>query len=301
MKSSFRFDTLTIPVEHQVRISTLNAWHNLESVPERTSLLCAEVQSLMPDILCLQEVMFEEDDSSLQLKNITHECDLNVITALRQTPTSYAHRSGTAILSSLHPFESGSFQLGTPTATNDNASYAVLEHTTGKAVIVITAHLHWGGDKERERLIQLTSINAEAKKLAARYSDLNPMVLLTGDFNTLPDSDSIRFLKGLGSGADGGYTFWSDAWDSIGTPENETTVSNDNHWAHMTARSVGIQMPHMLPNRRIDYIMSMGWNYGGSGAAIRLERSFDSTEKYGFTASDHYGLTADYWATPINA
>ena len=299
MKSSFDFDSLSIPVEHQVRISTLNTWHNSDCVPERTSLLCTELQTVQPDILCLQEVIFEPDGSSLQLKNITHGSELNIITALQQTPSDYHHCSGTAILSSLHPVESGSFPLGTPTATNDNASYAVLEHASGRAIIVITAHLHWGGDKERERLVQLTSIDSEAKKLAERYSALHPMVLLTGDFNTVTDGDAMRFLRGLGSGSDGSYTRWTDAWESSGTPENEVTSSPQNHWAQNTARSVGIQLPHMLPHRRIDYIMSLGWNYGNAGAALRFERGFDSTAKFGFSTSDHYGLTADFWAPPV--
>lgn len=299
MKSSFRFDSLSIPVEHQVRLTTLNALHAEAAIEERTSLLCAELQDIKPDILCLQEVIFEQDGSSLHLKNIVHGSDLQVVSSLSQTPPSYRHQSGTAILSSLPVLESGSFSLRAPTATNDNASYAVLEHATGKAVIVITVHLHWGGEKERERLKQVTVVNREAKAIADRYSDLNPMVLLAGDFNASPDSDSMRFLKGLGAGNDGRYTYWSDAWETHGTPESEITVSCKNHWAQETARAVGIQIPHMMPERRIDYVMSLGWNHGKDGTALQMQRCFDSVGELGFTASDHYGITVDFWAAPI--
>lgn len=299
MKRSFHYGDISIPAEHQVRVSTLNALHSNESRSERTALVSRELETLQPDILCLQEVVFEPDGSSLQLKNLTHESGLNIITALPQTPPGYAYFSGTAILSRLHPFESGSFDLGTPSATNNNASYAVLEHSSGRAVIAITAHLHWGGNKERERLVQLTAINKRAQELAGRYADLRPLVILTGDFNTLPDSDSMRFMKGLGAGSDGSYTFWSDVWESHGTPENEITVANNNHWAKRTANSVGISMPHMMPNRRIDYILSLGWNFGNETSPLRLERSFDNSSEVGFTASDHYGLTADFWSSPI--
>lgn len=299
MKSSFHFDTLSIPVEHQVRLTTLNALHVEAAIEERTSLLCAELQEIKPDILCLQEVRFEQDGTSLHLKNIVHGSDLKVASSLLQTPSDYRHQSGTAILSTLPVLESGSFSLRAPTATNDNASYAVLEHTTGKVIIVITVHLHWGGDKERERLKQVTVVNREAKAIAERYSDLHPMVLLAGDFNALPEGDSLRFLKGLGAGNDGSYTYWSDAWETHGTPENEITVSSKNHWAQDTARAVGIQMPHMMPERRIDYIMSLGWSHGKTGTVLQMNRCFDSVGELGFTASDHYGLTADFWAAPI--
>jgi endonuclease/exonuclease/phosphatase family metal-dependent hydrolase len=299
VKSSFHFDSLSIPVEHQVRMTTLNTLHAKTAVEERTSLLCAELQEIEPDILCLQEVRFEQDGSSLQLKNIAHETNLKIATSLSQTPPEYPHKSGTAILSTLPVLESGSFSLQTPNAIVKEASYAVLEHTTGKVVIAITAHLHWGGDKERERVKQVTAINREAKAIAERYSDLRPIIMLDVDFNTLPESDSMRFLKGLGSGSDDSYTYWTDAWETHGTPENEVTVSNKNHWAQHTARAVGIRLPHMMPDRRIDYIMSMGWNHGKDGTVLQMSRSFENTGEFGYTASDHYGLTADFWAAPI--
>jgi endonuclease/exonuclease/phosphatase family metal-dependent hydrolase len=299
VKSSFHFDTLSIPVEHQVRLTTLNVLHAEVAVEERASLLCSELQEIKPDILCLQEVTFEQDGSSLQLKNIVHGNYLRVASSLLQTPPDYRHQSGTAILTTLKVLESGSFPLDSPTATNNNASYAVLEHPTGKAVIVLTAHLHWGGDKEGERLKQVTAINREAKAIAGRYSDLHPMVLLAGDFNTLPESDSMRFLKGLGAGIDGSYTYWSDVWETHGTPEDEITVSSKNHWAQATARAVGIQMPNMMPERRIDYVMSLGWTHGKNGTALQMNRCFDRVGELGFTTSDHYGLTADFWAAPL--
>ena len=301
MKQDIFYPEITIPVGHQVRVSTLNALHSNNAVAERTSLMCDELQVLQPDIICLQEVIFEPDGSSIQLKNLTHESGLNIITAMRQTPADYKHSSGTAILSRLHPIEAGSFPLGTPTATNDNASYAVLEHSSGRTVIAITAHLHWGGDKGRERLVQLTAIDRRAKQLMSRYETMNPMVVLTGDFNTLPDSDSIRFMKGLAPGSDGGYTFWSDTWDTLGTPENEVTLANDNHWAKNTAQSVGILLPHLMPNRRIDYVMGLDWTYGKAGSPLTFQRSFDSTERFGFPASDHHGITVDFWAPPVAA
>lgn len=301
MKSSFAFDSLSIPAENQMRLTTLNAWHNDTMASERNELLCAELREIKPEVLCLQEVRFEPDGSSRQLKEITYATGLKVATGTSQTPPDYPHTSGNAILSTLPVLEAGTFFLNTPRAVVEDASYAVLQHSTGRAIIAISAHLHWGGNKERERVTQVTTIDREANVLAARYSHLKPLVVLAGDFNTLPESDSMRFLRGLGAGSDGRYTYWTDAWETHGTPEKQATVTNENHWAKETARSVGIQMPHMMPNRRIDYIMSLGWNHGKDGTVLRMNRCFDDAGTRGYTASDHYGLTADFWTAPLPA
>jgi endonuclease/exonuclease/phosphatase family metal-dependent hydrolase len=298
MKSMLSFDEYSIPVDHQVRVSTLNALHTPGSLHERTLSICKQVRDIEPDILCLQEVVFEQDDTSLVLKNIAHETGMTIVTALQQTPDTNPHYSGTAILSRLSCIESGSFYLGSEAADNRFASFAVFDHPSGRTVIAVTAHLCWGGDKERERLIQLTAVDARVKELVTQYENDSPMVVLTGDFNTMPQSDSMRFMKGLGAGSDGGYTFWTDAWETLGTPENEATVANDNHWAKMTAKSKDIHLPHLMPNRRIDYVLSYGWSYGKNGSALTFERSFTDDSQYGFPASDHFGLTVDFWAAP---
>jgi endonuclease/exonuclease/phosphatase family metal-dependent hydrolase len=134
-----------------------------------------------------------------------------------------------------------------------------------------------------------------------QYKDHNPLAILTGDFNTLPGSDTNRYLNGLGAGANGGYTFWTEAFALAGNPEEATTVSAGNHWAQLTARSVGIEFPEMLPDRRIDYVWTYGWAYGRPGCPVAMQRSFTDTTRYGYPASDHYGLTVDFWTPPILA
>lgn len=298
MKSMLSFDDYSIPADHQVRVSTLNALHTPEALHERTLSLCKQVREIAPDILCLQEVSFEQDDTSLVLKNIAHETGMTVVTAMRQTPDEYPHKSGTAIVSRLSCIEAGNFHLGSETAVNKHASYAVFDHPSGHTVITVTAHLCWGGNMERERLVQLTAIDARVRGLVEQYKDHSPMVVLTGDFNTTPESDSLRFMKGLGAGADGSYTFWTDVWETLGSEENEATVVNSNHWAKLTAKGHNIHLPHLMPNRRIDYVLSYGWSYGKNGSALTFERSFTDESQYGFPASDHFGLTVDFWAAP---
>jgi hypothetical protein len=64
---------------------------------------------------------------------------------------------------------------------------------------------------------------------------------------------------------------------------------------------VGIEFPELLPDRRIDYVWTYGWAYGRPGCPVAMQRSFTDTTRYGYPASDHYGLTVDFWVPPVLA
>ncbi|ACL42026.1 Endonuclease/exonuclease/phosphatase (plasmid) [Pseudarthrobacter chlorophenolicus A6] len=293
--------TSRIPAEHQLRVTTLNINHAPDELERRTGLACDELSALLPAVLCLQEVRFEVDGGSFQLDTIAAETGLAVVSARAQHPTRDGALSGNAILSHLPAIEAGSIVLGTPDCQLTRADYAVLEATTGQTLIVVSAHLAWGGDQEGTRLIQMTAIDNRVRTLMGRYQDQNPVAILAGDFNTLPTSDTNRYLNGQGTGANDGYTFWTEAFAVVGNPEEAATVAAGNYWAQQTARSVGIEFPEMLPDRRIDYVWTYGWAYGRPGCPVAMQRSFTDTTRYGYPASDHYGLTVDFWMPPVLA
>lgn len=290
-----------IPAEHLLRVTTLNINHAPDEVDRRTGLACDELGSLLPAVLCLQEVRFGTDSGSTQLDTIAAETGLAVVSARPQHATRDGVLSGNAILSFLPVLESGAIALATPQARVTYADYAVLRATTGQALIVVSAHLAWGGDQEGARLTQMTSIDGRVRMLMARYRDQNPVAILAGDFNTTPGSDTNRYLNGQGAGSNGGYTFWTEAFAVVGNPNEAATVAADNHWAQSTARNVGIEFPEMLPDRRIDYVWTYGWAYGKPGCPVAMQRSFTDTTRYGYPASDHYGLTVDFWTPPVLA
>lgn len=290
-----------IPAEHLLRLTTLNLNHAPDEIERRTGLVCDELGSLAPAVLCLQEVRFEADGSSRQLKTIAAVTGMDIISARAQADRKDGGFTGNAVLSSLPSVEAGSIMLGTPHHPVNRAEYAVLAAPTGQTLIVISAHLACGGDKEGTRLTQMTSIDARVRALMDRYQDLHPVALIAGDFNTMPGSDTNRYLNGQGAGTDGGYTYWTEAFAVAGNPEEATTVAAANPWAQATARSVGIEFPELLPDRRIDYVWTYGWAYGRPGCPVAMQRSFTDTTRYGYPASDHYGLTVDLWTPPILA
>jgi endonuclease/exonuclease/phosphatase family metal-dependent hydrolase len=223
------------------------------------------------------------------------------VSARAQAPRRDGGFTGNAVLTSLPAIESGDIELGTPDFPINHTQYAVLQAPTGQTLIVVSAHLAWGGDKEGARLTQMTAIDGRVRELVRKYEDRHPVAILAGDFNTAPGSDTNRYLNGQGAGSDGGYTFWTEAFAVAGNPAEATTVAANNPWAEATARLVGIKFPEMLPDRRIDYVWTYGWAYGRPGCPVAMQRSFTDTTRYGYPASDHYGLTVDFWTPPVLA
>lgn len=166
---------------------------------------------------------------------------------------------------------------------------------------MVSAHLAWGGDKEGIRLAQMTVVDRSVRALMNLYRDRHPVAILAGDFNTTPGGDTYRYLNGHGRGADGEYTFWTEAFATVGKPEEAITVAGENHWARATARIVGIEFPELLHDCRIDYVWAFDWAYGRAGCPVAMQRSFTDTTRYGFPASDNYRLTVDFWTPPILA
>lgn len=287
---------MTIPVAEQVRVSTLNLLHIQERITERVSWLIEDLNFLESDILFLQELVFETPETSQILDDIASATTLKTVSHKMQHVHNSGMLSGTAIMSSFPVIESGYFWTGTsqPAASIPYICYAVLEPKPGQAVIVFTGHLHWGGDKEYSRMVQMSDVDKMAGTLNEKYAHMSPLIVFGGDFNTLPDSESIRYMKGLSS-FDGKGAFWVDGFDIAGPETPGTTVSCENLLARRTASNAGIKIPSLMPDRRIDYLLSYGWNYGKQGSPLSYQRCFDKVQEDGWPISDHYGVTVDYW------
>ena len=161
----------------------------------------------------------------------------------------------------------------------------------GQRVEVINAHYAWGGFPESIRTQQALLSDKYARR--AREAKPGSLVLIAGDFNAVPDSDTNRYFDGKTS-MGLSSTLWADAWDSAGDPDEYHTSRTDNEFARTTAQSVGIKYPDMMPKRRIDYIKAFGYTYGRTGSPLLCKRWATSEGEDGLTISDHYGLYADF-------
>ena len=111
--------------------------------------------------------------------------------------------------------------------------------------------------------------------------------ILCGDFNATPDSDEIRFLRGLTT-LDGRRTHFQDAWlrlhreAAVGDgPEDGITWSAENELTR-PMRSLDI-------DRRIDYVFATSRKKDGRGTVRRCEVVLRERDG-GICASDHYGV-----------
>lgn len=273
----------------------MNALHSPFMLIERITRIAHEIKDENPDIVCLQEIVFDlnNDTESSSLKVLTEITGLSVV-ATDPYYESHGRRSGTAILSRLNPCESGAgFIPDDISVSFYNSCYAVLESDTSRPVVVFSIHGTYRGEKEHLREKQFLALNAHANELESKYSDRNPIVLFCGDFNTEPDSSTLRFLKGQSS-LEGQGTYWVDCWDVVGEGDGITSDPMTKH-GQITARNCGIMMPEMIPARRIDYTLVKGWAYGRAGSPLVSRIIGNTLDEEGYTPSDHYGIYTELW------
>jgi endonuclease/exonuclease/phosphatase family metal-dependent hydrolase len=148
-----------------------------------------------------------------------------------------------------------------------------------------TTHLHYRLDDGVARERQVDAIDAAIRALGREPTD--PPQILCGDFNATPDSDEMRFLRGLHTLA-GRRTHWQDAWLRLHGGEPGITWSSENEHTR-PLRSLDL-------DRRIDYVLVTSRKKDGRGTVLRCEVVLTDRDGDGadaVCASDHYGVLAE--------
>src|SRR5262249_20630921 len=110
-----------------------------------------------------------------------------------------------------------------------------------------------------------------------------PLIVLGGDFNTVPDADEIRLLTGRRAPVVPGWIFL-DAWETAGDGSPGFTMAKANPNA----------APLLMPDLRWDYIF-VNWPSlpgGGGGHPVHAEVA-GTVAVNGVVPSDHYAVVAD--------
>ena len=119
--------------------------------------------------------------------------------------------------------------------------------------------------------------------IAAAESELPK--ILCGDFNATPDSDEIRFLRGLHTSA-GRRTVWQDAWERRHGRADGFTWARANPY---TAR-----LRWLDRDRRLDYISVSLLKRDGRGVIHDCRIVLDRAAADGALPSDHSGSTPKF-------
>lgn len=256
------------------RAATLNIWSRFGPWEDRLRSIREGLCSLVPDAIGLQEVLRcgDFDQAALVSDGLGYEVAWGV--------ASEAHgaRLGNAILSRWPILRTEVVAL--PNGGTDEARsllFAELDAPFG-AVPFFCTHLNWRLSDGHLRVLQVKALVDAVSRIAPTHRSFPPVVV--GDFNAEPDSDEIRYLRGL-TGLGGPCVYFADAFAVAGDGTPGTTFSKRNPFAE----------PLREPERRIDYVFVRGSDDAQRGeptaARVCFDRDYD-----GVFPSDHFGVIA---------
>jgi endonuclease/exonuclease/phosphatase family metal-dependent hydrolase len=260
-----------------LRVATLNIWNRFGPWEQRAAAVRAGISAIDPDLLGLQEVLRLDPgvgDGLDQAAVLGAGFGYHIAFARAHDEQLF----GNAALSRWPIARSACFEL--PRGGTDERRtllYADIESPHGRIPFFVT-HLNWKFDDGHVREMQVREI---ALRIEAVATPASFPAVLVGDFNAEPDSDEIRFLRGLTSLGTCRRTYFQDAFGAAGGANAGFTFVRANPFA----------APLREPDRRIDYIFVHGRDERFRGEPIDARVCFDEPVE-GVFPSDHFGVTA---------
>jgi endonuclease/exonuclease/phosphatase family metal-dependent hydrolase len=287
-----------------LRVITLNFWGTEPPLERRIALAVRQLRALAADVICMQEVRPLDGVSGRTTADVIAEqlamhahyaksCEWNAGDA----GMVKAGQEGLAILSRAPLADTRTLALPEARTADTRLLLSGLVATDADPIWVHTTHLHYRLDDGLARENQVLAIDATIRALG-RDKDSAPQILC-GDFNATPDSDEIRFLRGLTT-LDGRRTHWQDAWLRLhrecqpGDGPNEGITWSSENELSRALRSLDI-------DRRIDYVFVTSRKKDGRATVHASQVVLTEREGQGpdeICASDHYGVMADVQVVP---
>jgi endonuclease/exonuclease/phosphatase family metal-dependent hydrolase len=291
-------------VGSNLRVVTLNVWGTEPPLARRIDLAVRQLRALAVDVVCVQEARpmdgvagrTNADVIAEQLGMHAHyakSCEW----AAGEHGMTNAGQEGLAIISRAPLADVRTLALPGSRQPDTRILLSGLVATDGGPVWVHTTHLNYRLDDGVAREQQVLAID-EAIRALGREKDSAPQILC-GDFNATPDSDEIRFLRGLTT-LGGRRTHWQDAWLRLHRecqpgdgPADGITWSSENEFTR-PLRSLDI-------DRRIDFVFVTSRKKDGRATIHASQVVLTEREGQGadaICASDHYGVMADVQVVP---
>lgn len=258
------------------RVATLNIWNRFGPWSERLAAIRAGITALDLDVLGMQEVVRGGDVD--QAATVADGLGYHVVWGLAE---EHGLPMGNAILSRWPVAREEVFVLPNGgSGERRSVVFAELTSPYGKLPVFCT-HLNWRLDQGHVRELQVRALVDFVDEIAPREG-FPPIVM--GDFNAEPDSDEIRFMRGL-TGLGGPRVYFADAFAVAGDGSAGTTFSKRNPFA----------APLREPERRIDYVFVRGTDDGQRGSPVDARVCFDAPHE-GVFPSDHFGVVTSITA-----
>ena len=266
-----------------LKVVTLNLWGEQPPLERRMQLAADGLRALAPDVVGLQEVRQVPGTVPNQAETLGRALGMDHYFE-PATPWG-GGEEGLAILSRYPIVARRVHELPHAVATERRLALGVTVESAAGPVDVWTTHLNYRLADGGKREDQMVAID---EHIAASASELPK--ILCGDFNATPDSDEIRFLRGLHT-AGGRRTFWQDAWERRHGRADGFTWARANPY---TARLRWLER-----DRRLDYIFVSPMKRDGRGVVLDCRIVLDRAAADGALPSDHFGLYAEVQLGPL--
>jgi endonuclease/exonuclease/phosphatase family metal-dependent hydrolase len=259
------------------RVATLNIWNRSGPWERRLPLIVDELRTLDLDVIGLQEVLGFGPEN--QARTIAESLGWNAY-ADGAWALGGGLTIGNAILSRHPILEPQTLALPSHSTDTRSVAFARLDCPHGPMPVFVT-HLSYQAHLGHLRCRQVLALADHVAAHAPTGADAPPPVLL-GDFNGDPDSDEMRFLRGLAT-LGGRSVYFADAWGTRTDPG--FTYDRSNAYA-LRSRE---------PSRRIDYVLVRGPDRHLRGEPLSARLAFVEPRD-GVWPSDHYGVVAEIHA-----
>jgi endonuclease/exonuclease/phosphatase family metal-dependent hydrolase len=273
----------------RLRVVTLNFWCLEPPLDVRLALAERQLRALAPDVVAMQEVRPMDEGGQ---RGRTTAAWLAGALGFEHVYEPAVHRhdgdEGLAILSR-HPIVEHRV-TPLPDARPDEArillSAAIHVSAPGPGpatrVWLHCTHLHYRPEDGVARERQVVAVDQAIRELGMG-TDEAPVHILCGDFNAPPDSDEMRFLRGLTTLA-GRRTVYQDAFARVHPRADGFT------WSAEIGEARARRTNDM--DRRLDYVFVSPRRKDGRGTVHDARVVMDERQD-GISASDHYGVLAD--------
>ena len=264
-----------------VSILTMNIWNNMAPWSERLIVLREWIERLNPDLIGFQEVLIGEglDQLDALVEGFGYHCEYGPAMHLPDRP----HLEFGNAIASRWPINSN-HKLKLPDRGDWEARAALTVEIDSPfgPISFSSTHLHYRFHHGHVREKQVAAL---ADLVLHKMPKKGFPPIIVGDFNAEPESDEIRFMRGMHS-HQGSSVAFLDAWEVAGDQSRPgpqgITWSNDNPYAK----------PEFEPDRRIDYIFVGLPGREGVGHIERCEVVCNRATE-GVWPSDHFAVYAE--------
>jgi len=263
------------------RFLTLNLWGENGPWEARLAFLQARLDAMAPDVIGLQEVREVPGRVPNQAEVLASTRGWHHVFA----PTT-AFSGGHEGLAIVSRFPIGAQEFSRLPGNTETEGRGILSaRLDGEAggLWVHSTHLSY---REHEGLLREAQVQV-VDEVLTKHDNGNPRVVM-GDFNTVPESDEIRFLIGQHT-LGGRRVAYQDAWAAVNQDRPGYTWARANHYTE--------QMHWLRRDRRLDYIFASPVRRDRRatvhGAAVVLDAPEAGPGGERIFVSDHFGVTAD--------